>query len=662
MSVAEEGILVNNLSIARKNMLMLALFTLPFLLTAYVLVGARTASITSVSTEIAGINDIRPLQALMELLAGDAPARVDVIPATAALKKTLAADPQQLAETARTQALLSALSGIGLSTAPLDAVRQVKGMISSIGANAGLVRDPDVAAGLLGDVMVRHLPELLKQAKELTVALAAAETDRQTGAGHAITEAHRIAFHESADNLSAASAAVVTAVNKAILANADGTVKAALDKPSAALTAAVGDVNAAIADKSADGVRKGVAETISAAQAFSAALDGEMAHLLRARAAGIQSELFLHLGLSFLLLLAGLLFALRATSSVSVPLRELEAVLHHMADGGLNISIPALERKDEVGALAGAMEALRRKSRAASMPPQPAEKEAGKDTQTSALAGVLGGFDEEMRGILETLSSAATALEATADEMGATVTETAARAGNVSAAADQAAANVQTAAASAEELSSAIAEISRQVGSASAVAAEAMEAVSAANAGMQTLSKNAEEIGNVVALITAIAGQTNLLALNATIEAARAGDAGKGFAVVAGEVKNLAGQTGQATDSIGRQIAAIQKSTGAAVAAIGQISGVIEKINQSQAAIASAIEQQGAATREIARSVSEASAGNAEVSQHITGINVAAEKGGESAARLKTAVAELVRHSSLIRSEVEKIISAVRAA
>ncbi|MBL8644652.1 MAG: methyl-accepting chemotaxis protein, partial [Rhodospirillaceae bacterium] len=159
-----------------------------------------------------------------------------------------------------------------------------------------------------------------------------------------------------------------------------------------------------------------------------------------------------------------------------------------------------------------------------------------------------------------------------------------------------------------------------------------------------------------------IAEQTNLLALNATIEAARAGEAGKGFAVVASEVKNLATQTSKATDEIGGQIAGVQSATKASVDAIERIFETIEKVNGIATTIASAVEEQGAATKEIARNIEQAASGTKEVSSNIAGVTQAAGETGQVSAQVLEAAKELARQSTTLRSEVDTFLVDIKAA
>ena len=175
------------------------------------------------------------------------------------------------------------------------------------------------------------------------------------------------------------------------------------------------------------------------------------------------------------------------------------------------------------------------------------------------------------------------------------------------------------------------------------------------------LATAADKIGEVVKLINDIASQTNLLALNATIEAARAGDAGKGFAVVASEVKNLANQTGRATDQIGSQITTVQEEIRRAVDAIKNIGNTIERVRQISAGIASAVEEQGAATQEIARNVQQAAQGTREVSGNIGGVMEAAASTGAAAGKVVGSAGDLTQNSEKLRVEVGNFLANVRA-
>jgi methyl-accepting chemotaxis protein len=178
----------------------------------------------------------------------------------------------------------------------------------------------------------------------------------------------------------------------------------------------------------------------------------------------------------------------------------------------------------------------------------------------------------------------------------------------------------------------------------------------------QSLAAGAQKIGDVVTLIQSIASQTNLLALNATIEAARAGEAGRGFAVVASEVKSLAGQTAQATTEISEQVAAIQSASDETVAAIRNVLQVITEIEQIGGAIGAAIEQQGSATKEIARNVQEAAHGTQQVNANISGVQQAANETGAAATQVLGAAEQLSQQSKDLASQVNRFLADVRAA
>ncbi len=287
------------------------------------------------------------------------------------------------------------------------------------------------------------------------------------------------------------------------------------------------------------------------------------------------------------------------------------------------------------------------------------EAEARRKAEMLALAD---GFEATVRRVVQSVAAAAAQVRSGSTAMASTAEEATQQAASVAAASEQASANVQTVAAAAEELSSSIAEIARQVAQSTTVAAEASERARVTGLTVDSLAQAADKIGEVVTLITSIANQTNLLALNATIEAARAGEAGKGFAVVASEVKNLANQTARATDEIASQIGAVQSATAQAVEAIRGIGSTIAELGQISTTIASAVEEQTSATGEISRNVQEASTGTAEVSRNIIGVSEAASEAGQSAVQMKGAAEDLSRQATTLAAEVDAFVSRVRAA
>ncbi len=252
----------------------------------------------------------------------------------------------------------------------------------------------------------------------------------------------------------------------------------------------------------------------------------------------------------------------------------------------------------------------------------------------------------------QNLAGSSEELATVSQQMSVNAEETSAQAGIVSGAAEQVSRNVQTVATASEQMSAAIGEISKSAAEAARVATNAVTVADQANATVAKLGESSVEIGNVIKLITSIAQQTNLLALNATIEAARAGEAGKGFAVVANEVKELAKETTKATEDISQRIAAIQADTQSAVAAIKQIGGVINQINDISNTIASAVEEQTATTTEMNRNISEAAKGSSEIAQNITGVAQAAQSTSGGATQTQSASGELTRMATELQQLV----------
>ena len=270
-------------------------------------------------------------------------------------------------------------------------------------------------------------------------------------------------------------------------------------------------------------------------------------------------------------------------------------------------------------------------------------------------------FESAIGKIVETVSSASTELESSANKLSSTAERSQELTTTVGTASEAASTNVQSVASATEQLSSSVREISRQVQEAARIANEAVNQARKTNDRVSELSKAAARIGDVVELINSIAGQTNLLALNATIEAARAGEAGRGFAVVASEVKALAEQTAKATGEISQQIGGIQAATQESVSAIGEISGTIEKLSEISSTIAAAVEEQGAATQEIARNVQQAASGTQQVSTNIMDVRREATETGVASSQVLTSARSLSSESSRLRDEVSRFLSTVRA-
>ena len=366
----------------------------------------------------------------------------------------------------------------------------------------------------------------------------------------------------------------------------------------------------------------------------------------------------------------GILAALGLATAITVlgvtrPLASLVAVLRRMADGDVDATIREAARSDEIGAVGRAVDGIK------TMVAQKAAEQAGMrriaDEAAAAerrrtMIQLADGFERAVGGIVGRVSSSATELQATAQQMSMTANETASQSGTVAAAAEEAASNVGTVAAAAEELGASVQEIGRQVQGSAGLAQNAVAEADQTGQLVRELSRTSARIGDMVSMISNIASQTNLLALNATIEAARAGEAGRGFAVVATEVKELASQTARATEEIGGQIGEIQSVTERAVSAIGSITGRIGEINTVAATIAAAVEEQGAATQEIVRNVSQASVGTTEVTRNVAGLAQASDEAGAAASEVLAAATELSRESEHLTSEVDRFLATIRAA
>lgn len=356
---------------------------------------------------------------------------------------------------------------------------------------------------------------------------------------------------------------------------------------------------------------------------------------------------------------AGFFFA----RSLSKPISDLTDSMRTLAGGVTGMMVPGRDRGDELGEMAEAVEVFRENAiERIALEAAASEETKIQMRRAEAIASATQAYEQVAGDMLRTVAAASAELEATAQAMTAAADRTNMMASSVAAAAEESTVSASTAAGSAESLTTSISTIQSNVSESSSVAIEAVRLSGEAQSAVSELANSARRIGEVVELIKGIADQTNLLALNATIEAARAGEAGRGFAIVAQEVKNLASQTGNATEDIAAQIGSIQGAVDGAVGAMSRIEAVITRINQNAGTIGQSVDMQATVTKEIASAITQVAAASQSVASDVSRVTETAGETGAAASQVLAASRELSVQAAKLDQETQEFLERVRAA
>jgi len=363
----------------------------------------------------------------------------------------------------------------------------------------------------------------------------------------------------------------------------------------------------------------------------------------------------------FALTIVILLFSL--SRILGRPLSSMTDVMNRLAKGELDLDIPAIGRRDEIGEMAGAVQVF--KDNAIEVKELESREEQNRqqaeEERHQMMRKLADEFEGSVSSVVSALGASAAEMEQAAQTMSESAEDTRNRSSRVANAANEATANVNTVSVATEEMTVSISDIGERVARSTEIAAIAVRGASETTSSIEHLNAASLRISEVLGLISDIAEQTNLLALNATIEAARAGEAGKGFSVVASEVKNLANQTAKATEEIGTHINSIQDATGGAVTAIQGISQTIEQMNSLTSEISAAVDEQHVTAAAISENVNQATQGTSEVSTNISNVSKAAEQSGVAAGDVLQSSRDLSVQTEKLRGHVDEFLATVRS-